>query len=115
MPRPIIDSVLEQFTNIRLAGPLPSPAATGKLLAEAQIFAKIQTAATIVENENSALHYDETSMYGRKTDPIQVIAGGRSYAVGLFEEDIGTAKRLFDSIKKMFAKNCCTSHCGKEN
>ena len=33
--RPIIESVLEQFTNIRLAGPLPSPATTGNLLEEA--------------------------------------------------------------------------------
>ena len=84
MPRPIIDSVLEQFTNIRLAGPLPSPATTGKLLAEAQIFAKIQTAATIVENENSALHYDERSMYGRKTDPIQVISWWEILCCGTF-------------------------------
>ena len=34
--RPIIESVLEQFTNIRLAGPpLPSPATTGNLIEEA--------------------------------------------------------------------------------
>ena len=32
---PIIEPVLEQFTNIRLAGPLPSPATTGNLLEEA--------------------------------------------------------------------------------
>ena len=81
--RPIIESVLEQFSNIRLAGPLPSPATTGNLFAEAQILAKIQAAAAIVENENSTLHYDETSKYGRKTGSIQVTAGGRSYAVGL--------------------------------
>ena len=42
----------------------------------------------------------------RKTGSIQVTAGGRSYAVGLFDEDIGTAERLFDLIKKMFGKDC---------
>ena len=50
---PIIESVLEQFTNLRLAGPLFSPPTTGNLFAEAQILAKIQAAAAIVENENS--------------------------------------------------------------
>ena len=69
--RPIIESVLEQFTNIRLAGPLPSPATTGNLFAEAQILAKIQAAAAIVENENSTLHYDETSKYGEKQDQFK--------------------------------------------
>ena len=41
---PVIQSVLEQFTNIRLQGPLPSAATTRNLLAEAQILAKIQAA-----------------------------------------------------------------------
>ena len=40
----------------------------------------------------------------RKTGSIQVTAGGRSYAVGLFDEDIGTAERLFDLIKKCLEK-----------
>ena len=37
---PIIESSLDQFTNVRLGGPLSSPASTGNLLAEAQILAK---------------------------------------------------------------------------
>ena len=37
---PIIESFLDQFTKVRLGGPLPSPASTGNLLAEAQILAK---------------------------------------------------------------------------
>ena len=97
--RPVIESVLEQFTNIRLEGPLPPAAKTGNLFTEAQILAKIQAEMPVVENKNSTLHYDETSKYGRKTVSIQVAAGGRSYAVGLFDEDIATAERLFDSIK----------------
>ena len=59
----------------------------------------------ITENKNSSLHYDETSKYGRKTGSIQVTAGGRSYAVGPFDEDICTAERQFDSEKKLFGKN----------
>ena len=102
--RPVIESVLEQFTNIRLEGPLPSAATTGNLFTEAQILAKIQAAMAVAENENSTLHYDETSKYGRKAGSIQVTAGGRSYAVGLFDEDIGTAERLFDSIKNCLEK-----------
>ena len=58
----------------------------------------------VLENKNSTLHYDETSKYGRKTGSIQVTAGGRFYAVGLFDEDIGTAERPFDSIKHCFEK-----------
>ena len=38
--RSVIESVLEQITNIRLEGPLPA-ATTGSLFAEAQILAKI--------------------------------------------------------------------------
>ena len=87
---PILESVLEQFTNVRLAGPLPSPATTGDLFAEVQILPKIQATAAIAENKNSTLYYDETSKYGRITGSIQVTAGGRSDAVGLFDEDIST-------------------------
>ena len=54
-----------------------------------------------MENKNSTLNYDETSKYGRKTGSVQVTAGGRSYAVGLFDEDIGTAEILFDAIKNV--------------
>ena len=97
----LLSQFLNNLLNIRLAGPLPLPGTTGNLFAEAQIIAKIQPAAAIVENENSALHYDETSKYGRKTSSIQVTAGGRSYAVGLFDEDIGTAEILFDAIKNV--------------
>ena len=43
--RPIIESVLEQFTNISLAGPLLLPAMTGNLFTAAQILTKIQAAA----------------------------------------------------------------------
>ena len=57
-----------------------------------------------MENKNSTLHYDETSKYGRKTGSVQVTAGGRSYAVGLFDEDIGTAEILFDAIKNVEEK-----------
>ena len=31
-------------------------------------------------------------------------AGGKSYATGLFDEDICTAERLFDLIKNCFEK-----------
>ena len=81
--RPVIESVLEQFTNIGLEEPLPSAETTGNLFAEAQILAKIQAAMAITEHKNSTLHYDETSKYGRITGSIQVTAGGRPYAVGL--------------------------------
>ena len=64
----------------------------------------------VAENKNSTLHYDETSKYGRKTGSIQMTAGWRSYAVGIFDEDIGTAERLFDSIKKLLGKNRRTSY-----
>ena len=101
---PVIESVLEQFTNIRLEGPLPSAATTGNLFAEAQILAKSQAAMAIAENKNSSLHYAKTSKYGRETGSIQVTAGGKSYATGLFDEDIGTAERLFDSIKNCLEK-----------
>lgn len=97
--RPVIKSVLEQFTNICLQGSLPSAATTGDLFAEAQTPEKIQAAMKISENKNSTLHYDDTSKYGKKTGSIQVRAGGRSYIVGLFDEVIRTAEILFDSIK----------------
>ena len=64
---PVIESVLEQFTNIRSEQLLPSEATTGNLFTEAQILAKIQATMAIVENKNSTLHYDKTSKYGRKT------------------------------------------------
>ena len=41
----IIESVLEQLTNIRLAGPLLSPATTGNLFTAAQILTKTQEVA----------------------------------------------------------------------
>ena len=58
----------------------------------------------IAENKNSTLHYDETSKYERKTGSIQVTIGGKSLGVGLFDEDFGTAERLFDSIKNCLQK-----------
>ena len=73
---PVIESVLEQFTNICFKGPLPYTATAGNLFAEAQILPKIQAA---MANKNSTLHYDEASKYGRKTGSIQVTAGERSY------------------------------------
>ena len=50
---PIIGSVLEQFTNIRLAGPLLSPATTGNLFTVAQILTKIQAAVIQVRFNSS--------------------------------------------------------------
>ena len=55
---PVIESVLEQFTNICLKGLLPSAATTGNLFAEAQIQVKIQAAMAITENKDSTLYYD---------------------------------------------------------
>ena len=60
----------------------PSAATTRNLFEEAQILAKIQAAMTVAENENSTLHF-----------------------LTLFDENIGTAERLFDSIKKLLGKN----------
>ena len=97
--RPVIESVLEQFTIILLEGPLSSAVTRGNFFAEAQILAKIQVAVGIAGNRNSTLHYDETSKYVRTTGSVQVTAVGRSFAVGLFDKDIGTAEKLFDSIK----------------
>ena len=68
---PVIESVLEQFTNICLEGPFPSAATTGNLFTGAQILAKIQAAMAIAENKNSTLNYDEISNHGRKTGLIQ--------------------------------------------
>ena len=50
---PIIGSVLEKFTNIRLAGPLLSPATTGNLFTVAQILTKIQAAVIQVRFNSS--------------------------------------------------------------
>ena len=58
----------------------------------------------IAENKYSTLHYGERSKYRRKTGSVQVTAGERSYTVGLFDKDIGTAERLFDSIKIVWKK-----------
>ena len=102
--RPVIECVLEQFTNIWLEELLPSSTTTGNLFAEDQTLAKIQAAMAIAENKNSTLHYDETSKYERKTGSIQVTIGGKSLGVGLFDEDFGTAERLFDSIKNCLQK-----------
>ena len=92
---PIVESVLGQFINIRLTGPLPSPASAGNLFvfAETQLLAKIQAAVAIVENKNSILHCDEASKYGTKIASYQVTTGRRFFAVGLFDENIGTAER----------------------
>ena len=76
----------------------------GIFFAEAQILAKIQAAMAIQENKNTTLHSGEISKYGRKTGSIQVTAGGKSYAVRLFDEDVGTAERLVDSIKNSLEK-----------
>ena len=58
----------------------------------------------IAENKKSTLHYDETSKYGRKTGSIQVTSSEKSYAMRLFDEDIATGERLFDSIKNCLEK-----------
>ena len=39
--------------------------------------------------------YDETSKNASKTGSLQGTAGGRSFAVGLFDKDMDTAERLF--------------------
>ena len=76
--RPVPESFLEQYTKIRLEKPSPSAVATGNLFADTQILTKILAA--------------------------MVFAGGRSYVVGLFGEDIGAAERLLDSIKNCLKK-----------
>ena len=96
----IIETVLSSLTNVTLDGPLPSAATTSMLFIEAQTLANIQAGLALTKNINSTLHYDETSKYGRKKGSLQVTAGGRSYAVGLFDEDCGTAERLFHSMKE---------------
>ena len=50
------------------------------------------------------MHYDETSKLGKKAGSIQISAGNKTYAVGLFDEDTGSSERLFGSIKECLEK-----------
>ena len=61
-------------------------------------------ATELQNNENSTLHYDETSIFGKKAGSIQITAGNKTYAVGLFDEDTGSSERLFDSFKECLEK-----------
>ena len=54
-------------------------------------------ATELHNNENSLLHYDETSKFGKKAGSIQINAGNKTYAVG-----------LFDSIKECLKKKQLT-------
>ena len=96
----VIKTVLGGLTNVTIDGPLPSAALTSVLSAEARTLANIQAAKALAENPNSTMHYDETTKYGFKSGSVQVTVGDRSYAVGLFDQDMGTSERLFDSIKQ---------------
>ena len=44
----------------------------------------------------------------KKTGSVQVTAGGRSYAAGLFDKDVGSRKTVSFN-KKLIGKNCKTS------
>ena len=92
----------------------PSHAATRNVFAEAQTLAKSQATA-FAANKNSTLHHDETSKNASKTGSIQVTAGGRSFAVGLFHKDIDTAERLFDSVTNWLQKTAGDLTWVKEN
>ena len=90
----VIETVLGDLTNVMIDGPLPSAALTSILFTEGQTLANLQVATELQNNENSTLHYDETSKFGKKADSILI----------LFDEDTGTSERLFDSIKECLEK-----------
>lgn len=96
----VIKTVLGGLTNVTINGPLPSAALTSVLSAEARTLANMQAAKALAENAKSTMHYDETTKYGFKSSSVQVTVGNRSYAVGLFDQDMGTSEHLFDSIKQ---------------
>ena len=56
-------------------------------------------ATELHNDENSTLHYDQTSKFGKKTGSIQITAETRPIAKCFFDEDPGSSESLFDSIK----------------
>ena len=100
----VIETVLGDLTNVMIDGPLPSAALTSMLFTEGRTLANLHVATELQNNENSTLHYDETSKFGKKAGSIQITAGNKTYAVGLFDEDTGSSERLFDSIKECLEK-----------
>ncbi len=95
-----VEEVIKTVLGVTIDGPLPSAALTSVLSAEARTLANLQAAKALAENANSTMHYDETTKYGFKSGSVQVTVGDRYYAVGLFDQDMGTSERLFDSIKQ---------------
>ena len=73
------------------------------LFTEGQTLVNLHVATELHNNENSILHY-ETSKSGKKAGSIQITAGNKTYAVGLFDEGAGS-ERLFDFIKECLKKN----------
>ena len=92
------------LTNVIIDGALPSAALTSILFTEGRTLTNLHVATELQNNENSTLDYDETSKLGKKAGSIQITAGSKTYAVGLFDEDTGSSERLFDSIKECLEK-----------
>ena len=101
----VIETVLGDLTNAMIDGTLPSAALTSMLFTEGQTLANLHVATELQNNENSTLHYYETSKFGTKAGSIQITAGNNTYAVCLFDEDTSSSERLFDSIKGCLEKN----------
>ena len=82
------ETVLGDLTNVQTDGPRPSAALTAMLFTEVRTLANLQVATELHKNENATLHYDETSKFGKKAGSIQITAGNKTYALGLFDGDI---------------------------
>ena len=74
------------------------------LFTEGQTLANLYVTIELQNNENTALRYSEISKFGKNAGSIQITAGNKTSAVGLFDEDTGSSERLFDSIKECLAK-----------
>ena len=100
----VIETLLGDLRHVMVDGPLPSAELTSMLFTEGQTIANLHVATELQNIENSTLHYDETRKFGKKAGSIQITAGNKTYAVGLFDEDTGSSERLFDSINERLEK-----------
>ena len=105
----VIRSVLD-MVGLK-AGSLPSVGLLSQMLVEMKHVSLLHVAEELEGEENTTLHSDGTSKFGKKYGAYQIATKERIFSVGLVNMKCGTADHTLEKLKEVLQS--VTDSCGK--
>ena len=113
---PVIRTVINTLTKHSI-GRLPSVALLSQMLVEAKAIALMQAGEVATQSQDSTLHTDGTTKFGRKYGGFQVTTDDQSLSLGMADMMSGSAEHTFDTFEAILkdVKMACKKGLGMNN